>query len=157
GTDVFGMPEGARAFKDGAGSGGFVANVALKMANVESEEQAFPKIFLYRRVVPDSGGPGKFRGGPAHEHALVPHGGTTDAVTAVVIPGAGQAVPGSLGVCGGYPGMTTAHIIFRESNVELFPDSLDSTSGRVMEDARAKAAPVSTNDVLYLRPDGGGG
>lgn len=157
GTDVFGMPEGARAFADGAGSGGFVAHVALKMANVESEEQAVPKRFLYRRVVPDSGGPGKYRGGPAHERAVVPHGGGTDHMTAVVIPGTGELVPGSLGASGGYPGATSAHRVFRKSNVDQFPWSLDVTTGEQVDDARAAALSVSNQDILYLRSEGGGG
>ena len=157
GTDVFGMPEGARAFADGAGSGGFVAHVALKMANVESEEQAVPKRFLYRRVVPDSGGPGKYRGGPAHERAIVPHGGGTDHVTAVVIPGAGELVPGTPGASGGYPGATTAHRVFRQSNVDEFPWSLAVTRGEQVDDARAKSQQVSSTDILYLRSEGGGG
>jgi N-methylhydantoinase B len=157
GTDVFGMPEGARAFADGAGSGGFVAHVALKMANVESEEQAVPKRFLYRRVVPDSGGPGKYRGGPAHERAVVPHGGGTDHVTAVIIPGAGELVPGTPGVSGGYPSATTAHRVFRRSNVDELPWSLGTTRGEHVDDARAKSQQVSNRDILYLRSEGGGG
>ncbi len=157
GTDVFAMPEGARAFADGAGSGGFVAHVALTMANVETEEQAVPKRFLYRRVVPDTGGPGKYRGGPAHERAVVPHGGGTDHLTAVVIPGAGEEVPGSAGVCGGYPGATSAHRIFRQANVDALPSSLEATTGEAMDDARAAALPVAKSDILYLRSEGGGG
>jgi N-methylhydantoinase B len=157
GTDVFGMPEGARAFADGAGSGGFVAHVSLAMANVETEEQALPKRFLYRRVVPDSGGPGKFRGGPAHERAVVPHGGATDRVTAVVIPGTGEAVPGTLGACGGYPGATSAHRVFRDGNVDELPWGLEVTTGEQVEDARATALPVFSRDILYLRCEGGGG
>lgn len=157
GTDVFAMPEGARAFADGAGSGGFVAHVALTMANVETEEQAVPKRFLYRRVVPDSGGAGKYRGGPAHERAVVSHGGGTDHMTAVVIPGAGELVPGTPGACGGYPGATSAHRIFRQGNIDEFPWSLDVTTGEQVDDARAAALEVSNKDILYLRSEGGGG
>ena len=57
GADCFGMPEGARPFMDGASSGGHITNVAQKMANVESEEQAFPKLFHYRRILADWEGP----------------------------------------------------------------------------------------------------
>jgi N-methylhydantoinase B len=127
------------------------------MANVETEEQAVPKRFLYRRVVPDSGGAGKYRGGPAHERAVVPHGGGTDHMTAVVIPGTGELVPGTPGACGGYPGATSAHRVFRESNLDEFPSCLEATTGERVEDARAAALPVSDKDILYLRSEGGGG
>ena len=157
GTDVFAMPEGARAFADGAGSGGFVAHVALAMANVETEEQAVPKRFLFRRVVPNSGGPGKYRGGPAHERAVVPHGGGTDMFTAVVIPGTGELVPGTPGASGGYPGATSAHRVFRKGNIDELPWGLDATTGEQVDDARAAALPVSNKDILYLRSEGGGG
>ncbi|MEX0664270.1 MAG: hydantoinase B/oxoprolinase family protein [Acidimicrobiia bacterium] len=157
GTDVFAMPEGARSFADGAGSGGFVAHVALTMGNVETEEQAVPKRFLYRRVVPDSGGVGKFRGGPAHERAVVPHGGATDEMTAVVIPGTGEDAPGTPGTSGGYPGATSAHRIFRKSNVDQFPWNLEATTGEQVDDARATSLQVSSKDILYLRSEGGGG
>jgi N-methylhydantoinase B len=156
-TDVFAMPEGARAFADGAGSGGFVGHVALAMANVETEEQAVPKRFLYRRVVTDSGGPGKYRGGPAHERAVVPHAGGTDHFTAVVIPGTGEQVPGTSGVSGGYPGATSAHRVFRQGNIGELPWSLEATTGEQVEDARSAAVPVSAEDILYLRAEGGGG
>jgi hypothetical protein len=108
-------------------------------------------------VVPDSGGPGKFRGGPAHERAVVPHGGGTDDVTAVVIPGAGEEAPGTAGVCGGYPGATSAHRIFRQSNVEELPWSLEVTTSDHVDDARAAALSVGSKDILYLRSEGGGG
>lgn len=155
--DVFGMSEGARSFRDGAGSGGHIVNVAQKMANVESEEQAFPKLFLYRRVVPDSEGPGKYRGGPVHEHAVVPHGGGMDTITAVISPGTGETYPGAHGTSGGYPSSTASHRVFRNANVEEFPHNFDTTRGQHIEDVRASAVPVSTSDILYLRPDGGGG
>lgn len=155
GGDVFGMPEGARAFADGSGPGGHIVNVAQKMSNVEFEEQAFPKLFLYRRVVPDSAGAGMYRGGHAHEYAVVPQGGGTDSVTAVVTPGSGEAFPAASGVCGGYPGATTAHRLFRDGRDAALDRPPGETPG--VEDVRAQSVTVRAEDVLYLRADGGGG
>lgn len=157
GSEVFGMPEGARAFRDGAGSGGHIVNVAQKMGNVESEEQAFPKLYLYRRVVPDTGGAGKFRGGPAHEHAVTAHGTPTGVMTAVVSPGTGAYSPGSIGTFGGGAGSATEHRVFRNANIADRPTSLATTRGERTEDVRAAAVPVGVEDILYIRPDGGGG
>jgi N-methylhydantoinase B len=155
GGDVFGMAEGARPFADGAGPGGHIANVAQKMSNVEFEEQAFPKLFLYRRVVSDSGGAGMYRGGTAHEWALVPHGGGSDEITVVVSPGTGEEFPGAAGISGGYPGSTTVHRIVRDGREDAAVAAYAESAGA--EDVRARSFTLRHRDVLYLRADGGGG
>ncbi|HEY2598325.1 MAG TPA: hydantoinase B/oxoprolinase family protein, partial [Candidatus Dormibacteraeota bacterium] len=156
GGDNFGMAEGARAFGDGAGPGGHVVNVAQKMSNVEFEEQTFPKVFAFRRIVTDSGGPGKYRGGPAHEHAITPCGGATDEMHVVVSPGSGESFPGSYGINGGYPGGTTLHRLFVKSNASDLPPDVASIAGDAI-DVRAKSIVVTSEDILYLRFEGGGG
>ena len=157
GGDCFGMGEGARAFMDGAGSGGHIVNVAQKFPNVEFEEQAFPKRFLYRRAVPDSGGPGKYRGGPCHELAVVPHGGQNGSFVAVISPGKGKDYLAGQGIFGGYPSCNTDSVVFRDGNASELPSDLDSTRGTLVEEARASSVDVGTSDILYVRPDGGGG
>ena len=156
GGDVFGMGEGARSFGDGAAAGGHIVNVAQKFPDVEFEEQAFPKLFLYRRVVPDSGGPGKYRGGPCHELAVVPHGGQTNSFVAVITPGKGKNFLAGQGIFGGYPSCNTDSLVFRDGNVAELPTDLGSTRGDV-EEARARPVEVHGDDILYVRPDGGGG
>ena len=157
GGDVFGMGEGARSFMDGAASGGHIVNAAQKFPNVEFEEQAFPKLFLYRRVVPDSGGPGMYRGGPCHELAITPHGGQDGSFVAVVTPGKGKNFPAGLGIFGGYPSCNTDSLVFRDSNVAELPSDLNSTHGRAVDEALARSVEVRERDILYVRPDGGGG
>jgi N-methylhydantoinase B len=156
GGDPFGMGEGARSFADGAASGGHIVNVAQKLPNVEFEEQAFPKMFLYRRIVPDSGGPGKFRGGPSHELALLPRTGQGSGFHAALTPGKGRHYLAGQGIFGGYPSCSAVSAVFRESNATELPLGLDAMKGE-MEEAVAKTVEVSANDVLYLRQDGGGG
>ena len=73
-TDTFGGAAGARAFKDGVDIGGEIPNVVSRWGNVETHEEMLPLIYVYRRVVKDSGGPGKYRGGVCHEYAITPHG-----------------------------------------------------------------------------------
>ena len=156
GADCFGMPEGARPFMDGASSGGHITNVAQKMANVESEEQAFPKLFHYRRILADSGGAGKFRGGAAHEYAITPHRILGDEMMAVVSPGIGENFPGTSGIAGGDPGGTTAHRVFREVRFDTLVDAPEPDASAV-EYVGASSVGVSSKDIVYLRGDGGGG
>jgi len=157
GGDCFGMGEGARAFMDGAGSGGHIVNCAQKFPNVEFEEQAFPKLFLYRRVVPDSGGPGTYRGGPCHEIAVVPRGGKDGTFVAVLSPGKGKHFLAGQGVFGSYPSCNADTFVFRDGNAAEMPDGFASMRGRAVEDVRASSTQVGPRDILYVRPDGGGG
>ena len=155
GGDCFSIGEGARSFSDGASTGGYIVNVGLKFSNVEFEEQNFPKLFLYRRVVPDSGGPGKYRGGASHEHAVIPHGGN-GSFTAVLSPGKGKYALGGVGISGGYPSISTEYLAFRQSNAEELPDTFASSTGKT-EDIRATSTEIQGNEIMYLRQDGGGG
>ncbi|MGH7907693.1 MAG: hydantoinase B/oxoprolinase family protein [Candidatus Binataceae bacterium] len=157
GGDCFGMGEGARSFRDGAASGGHIVNAAQMLPNVEFEEQAFPKLFLYRRIVPDSGGPGKFRGGPTHELALIPRTGQKDNFQAALTPGKGRYYLAGHGIFGGYPSCSADSLVFRNANIAELPAALDSTRGETLETALAKSVEVSAKDVLYIRQDGGGG
>jgi N-methylhydantoinase B len=157
GGDPFGMAEGARSFRDGAASGGHIVNIAQKFPNVEFEEQAFPKMFLYRKVVPDSGGPGKFRGGNCHEIAVIPRGGQGDGFYAGITPGKGKTYLGGHGIFGGYPGCSTESLLFSDSNANELPPDYPSPRGESVHDGRASTIQVRNQDVLYLRPDGGGG
>ena len=110
-----------------------------------------------RRVVPDSGGPGKLRGGVCHEYAFTPHG-LGDGSLGVVLFGKGTRAPMSLGIFGGYPGCNVGYITFRNGNVDELPESLEETP------ARASGRPVlgprsalEAGDIQYVRFMGGGG
>lgn len=156
GGDVFGMAEGARAFMDGAFSGSHIVNCAQKFPNAEFEEQAFPKLFLYRRILPDSGGPGKYRGGGCHEIAVVPHGGNGQFV-AVVTPGKGKRYLAGQGVFGGYPSCNSECTVYRDTNHAELPRDRGSIRARGEEDALARAVDVHADDILCVRSDGAGG
>ena len=106
-TDTFGGAAGARATADGVDVGGEIPNVVSRWANVESQELNTPLVYLYRRAVPDSGGPGKFRGGVCHEYAFAPNG-TGDHPMGLTLFGKGTRAPMSLGISGGYPAATWA-------------------------------------------------
>lgn len=111
-TDSFAGSGGARATRDGVDLGGEIPNVVSRWANAETQELHTPVRYHYRRVVPDSGGPGKFRGGVSHEYALAAHGSGTGSIS-IVMRAKGLAVPMSLGIFGGLPGCTVAATLTR--------------------------------------------
>jgi N-methylhydantoinase B len=153
-TDTFCGAAGARAFKDGVDMGGEIPNVVSRWANAETQELNTPVRYLYRRAVPDSGGPGKFRGGVCHEYAFTPSGPYPLGVT---LFGKGTEAPMSLGLFGGYPGCNVGYSTFRRGNVEALPVSLAETAGDAREDVSWGALELEPGDIQYVRFMGGGG
>ena len=131
-TDTFGGSGGARAQKDGEDIGGEIPNVVSRWANVESQELNTPLLYLYRRPVPDSGGPGKFRGGVCHEYAFTPNE-IGPMPMGLTLFGKGTQAPMSLGIFGGYPGCNVGYATFREGNIDDLPYSRDTTTGSQTE------------------------
>lgn len=156
-TDTFAGVAGARAFADGVDMGGVISALVSRWANVERHEGAFPHRYIYRRLVVDSGGPGKFRGGMCHEFAISPHNMPGNKLTAVLMPGRGVESPTGSGIFGGYPGCNTACLQFRGANLDQCPDSLGTTKGKTVEALRWGTTEISADDILYLRYAGGGG
>jgi N-methylhydantoinase B len=118
-----------------------------------------PLIYVYRRVVKDSGGPGKYRGGVCHGYAITPRGSVAHSLGAVLY-GKGVMAPHSTGIFGGYPGCNVDYIIFREGvNLEKgqLPNSLDSSSGKEVEHVQWGVFDIKDGDMLYIRFMGGGG
>src|SRR5439155_24187166 len=154
-TDTFGGAAGARAEKDGVDIGGEIPNVVSRWANVESQELNTPIRYLFRRAVPDSGGPGKHRGGVWHEHAFTPS--RTSGPMGLVLFGKGTRAPLSLGLVGGYPGCNVGYSTFRDANVAELPAALDELRGESREDQFWGHLELAEGDVQYVRFMGGGG
>lgn len=155
-TDTFAGAAGARAFRDGVDLGGEIPNVVSRWANAESQELNTPLRYLYRRIVPDSGGPGKFRGGVCHEYAFTPHGMGRRPL-GVVLFGKGTRAPMSLGLYGGYPGSNVDYITFRRGNAEDLPESLEQTRGEQETHQPWGHLELYEDDIQYVRFMGGGG
>jgi len=103
---------GAWASKDGINAGGPITSPVVSIADVEKNEQVSPLFYLYRRLAPDTGGPGKFRGGLAAEVALT-LGGIERAEALIMTHGA--EMPNSQGLAGGFPGSTVKQAFGRGS------------------------------------------
>jgi N-methylhydantoinase B len=92
---------GARSFADGVDTAGVINSPKAAIGNVEVNEHNYPILYLWRRQSPDSGGPGRYRGGLGGEHAYVLHG-TGRMQSTQFAHGVEQ--PTGLGVAGGEPG-----------------------------------------------------
>jgi N-methylhydantoinase B len=155
-TDTFGGSGGARAFADGVDIGGEIPNVVSRWANAESQELNTPVLYLFRRAVPDSGGPGKFRGGVCHEYAFAPTGAGGNNL-GVVLFGKGTRAPMSLGVSGGYPGCNVAYRTYRNANVDEMPASVGAIVAAESDDRFWGHVDLAPTDIQYVRFMGGGG
>lgn len=155
-TDAFAGSGGAAATRDGVDIGGEIPNGFSRWANAETHELGAPLAYLYRRAVPDSGGPGKYRGGVTHEFAFRAHDASADGMTLIVMT-KGLAAPLSIGISGGYPGCLTGSEIIRDANVAEMPDDYASTSGATRETAAWGDYQLRPGDVFYHRFQGGGG
>ena len=154
-TDTFAGAAGARAFADGVDLSGEIPNIVSRWANAESQELNTPITYLFRRAVPDSGGPGKFRGGVCHEYAFTPNG--SDGSIGLVLFGKGTRAPMSLGLFGGYPGCNVGYTTFRKANVDALPASLDELTGESSFDQFWGHVELEEGDAQYVRFMGGGG
>ncbi len=151
---------GARAFGDGYDVGGKLNTPRCKIANVESIEDGYPLLYLYRRRTVDSGGAGLRRGGVSAEIALTAHGAARVDITVNTI---GVNHTSTNGICGGYPGGGCA--VQLQPGTDLadqwrngaLPLDLADLSGD-LELLPAKQAFVLTpGDVFGANPHGGGG
>lgn len=157
-TDTFAGAGGARHRGDGIDLGGEVTNVVTRWANVERHESTQPLLFLARRFVPDSGGPGMHRGGRCHEYAVTPVPGTDFDEIIARITGRGTEIPQSTGLFGGGPGCTIEFSIFRGSNPDdelTFPNPIDPEVET--DEVTWGNHELGFDDALYVRAPGSGG
>ena len=151
---------GARYDRDGIDTGGFVRSLGCAIANVETYEFRYPLLYLYRRQEPDTGGPGKFRGGAAIGLAMTPH--DVDEIPTCVMHGCGIEQPASAGIGGGYPGSTTQFNIRRNTSVQeqlkrgRIPVEFDDLDGQ-LEAKSSEETFLKKGDVFERVACGGGG
>lgn len=153
---------GARSYKDGIDTGGYLCSTYVSLANVETNERNYPILEVYRRQRPGTGGHGKFRGGLGLEYMLVPHK-TTDPITEVLFS-RGVSQPEGRGIYGGFPSSVQGHLMLRDANVRQMlkdgkvPTELDEISYRQLEVLPAKGITrMGINDAEMCFMAGGGG
>ena len=160
-TDAMGAGCGAAMNRDGVDTGGILGMPMGRMPDIEMTEFSAPLLYLWRREEPDSGGPGKFRGGVTASLALIPH--DTEVPMAQVISGAGKAVSQNIGAVGGYPGNSQLDVAVRHSDVRrllaagTIPSSIEEMGGGQEILSCEEETVLGPNDVHVMFWQGGGG
>lgn len=158
----FGAGCGACTDRDGVDTGGIVINTTASMPSIETTEAEYPVLYLCRRQIADSGGPGRFRGGVAAGLALTPYdpGGPMESS----FSGCGAEVPNSFGLAGGLPGAAVRYIRFTGTSIRSrleggpLPGDIDEVDGRPRPTFISRShAPFPTDSVEYHSWHGGGG
>jgi N-methylhydantoinase B len=103
----------AQTIHDGQDAYGCTCQSGAGISDVESHETADPLTFLWRGVVPNSGGPGQFRGGQALEQAFCVT--ESDLLRGPSMNICGQLPPTGFG--GGFPAGASTHYVARDTNV----------------------------------------
>jgi N-methylhydantoinase B len=152
---------GARPHADGIDTGGLFCIPMGRIPDVEMTEFLYPVLTLWRREVPDSGGPGRHRGGVAASVAITPHG--TSVPMGLILASAGKAVTQNAGLCGGHPGNTGLDVIARNSRIsELFadghmPSTLPEISDTLEPGQNYATSYLAPGEVFTMTWQGGGG
>ena len=154
-----GIGGGAQTIHDGQDSYGCTCMSGCGLVDVESGESSDPILYLWRRLIPNSGGPGLFRGGQGIEEAIAIRG--TDSLAGPGFNAVAQVPPRGFG--GGYPAASCRIHPIRNSNLDdLLKKGIFPSEDRIKGDKqliRNKVARLgfNENDVLLFGGGGGGG
>jgi N-methylhydantoinase B len=160
-SDHRGTGAAARSFADGFDHSGMIFSYLSFMADVESQEWKLPLLYLFRRELPDSGGPGKFRGGLSALIALTPY--RTESLIWKSQNTAGVELSNASGIDGGYPGAGSQVSVVRQSRVweQLgrgeIPLTYEDLGGTVEHLPSKSDGRLARGDVFVFYPPGGGG
>lgn len=152
---------GARPTQDGMDTGGLFCIPMGRIPDVEMTEFLYPLLTLWRREEPDSGGPGRHRGGVSASIAATLHGSNNPA--GLVFASAGKAVSQNAGLAGGYPGNTGLDAVVRGIDATAvladgrIPQSLEEFGGDAQIAPCYASSYLAPGEVLYMNWQGGGG
>ena len=161
----FGGGGGARVDADGVDTAGIVFNTTPNMPNIEEQEAEYPVLYLFRRHLPDSGGPGTFRGGRSGELAYTVHD-APDGKLEGLFAGTGAEMPNAIGIAGGFPGAAirvarvvetdlAARIARRASRCRR--GSRTSPGRREILECKHERSPILAGEVWYHSWQAGAG
>jgi N-methylhydantoinase A len=152
---------GAYPYKDGVDGSGVFEIPLPSIANVETNENFAPILYLYRRFVKDTGGPGKYRGGRSGGLAFTLH--DTETLKAFLTTH-GVEVPNSAGLFGGFPGSCNVNLHIQHTALpERFskgdlPSTSEEFEGHVTDlGAKPGEFVLNRGDIFEYTWQGGGG
>jgi N-methylhydantoinase B len=160
----FGGGGGARSYADGVDTSGIVFNTTPNMPNIEDQEAEYPVLYLFRRHLQDSGGPGRYRGGRAGELAYTVYDAPKDDLVGL-FAGTGAEMPNGIGIAGGLPGCAIrigrflgTDVAARLADGRPLPDRLEDIGGRheIMASKHPRVA-IEASDVWHHCWQAGGG
>ena len=152
---------GARPTADGMDTGGLFCIPMGRVPDTEMSEFLYPVLTLWRREEPDSGGPGRQRGGVSASIAFTPYG--TSFPVGLVLASAGKATSQNNGLAGGYPGNTGLDAIARGTDVHallakgIIPQSLEALGADIELGNCYAHSYVAPGEVFHMFWQGGGG
>lgn len=115
---------GATGAEDGLDAGGTPGAPSWTMDNVETTETHYPiALFIYRKIQPETAGPGKRRGGAGVETLLMPYADAAPLTAAQYSQGNNH--PEAKGLYGGYPSSIQTSLILRNANIKEWLDSAE--------------------------------
>jgi N-methylhydantoinase B len=142
-------------------TGGLFCIPMGRVPDVEMTEFLYPVLTLWQREVPDSGGPGRHRGGVAASVAITPHG--TSVPMGLILASAGKAVAQNTGLSGGHPGNTGLDVIARKSRIAemlaagQLPSELAEISETLEPGQNYATSYLAPGEVFAMTWQGGGG
>jgi N-methylhydantoinase B len=160
-SDHRGSGAAGRSFADGFDHAGTVTSYASSLGNVEGTEWKLPVLYLYRRQLTDSAGPGEYRGGVTCEVALTPYG--VDELTLKLTNTAGTEQTNAHGIDGGYPGAGSQSYIVRQTNIATYLTSdiemphLNDLGGTLQWLPSKADEVIRAGDIYGFWAAGGGG
>ncbi len=152
---------GARPVADGMDTGGLFCIPMGRIPDTEMTEFLYPLLTLWRREEPDSGGPGRMRGGVSASVAVTPYGSSVP--MGLVFASAGKAIAQNGGLAGGQPGNTGLEILARDAGIAeilaqgQLPGDLAELGGTREIGACYAESYLAPGEVLYMHWQGGGG
>ncbi|KXX60430.1 hydantoinase B/oxoprolinase family protein [Rhodococcus sp. LB1] len=153
---------GARAWADGDDVAGMMLSPSCEIANVETQEWHEPLLWLYRDELPDSGGPGRFRGGNGGRSAIMAY--DTAAPLFNMCYTSGVAAPSGAGLCGGWPSKTGYYKLARDTDIwqRYASSDIPRSEHDISDDlewppSQGGMLPIGLDDVLAIGWFGGGG
>jgi acetone carboxylase alpha subunit len=129
---------GGRGVKDGLDNGACMWQPETDMANAELWESIMPIVYLGRRILPDSGGYGKYRGGVGHETMHLIHGTEWVTFNTTVLP---SKTFWDTGLFGGYPPTIHYSLVVSDSNLKELIE-------------QKKPIPVDSKEIMDLMESG---
>ena len=156
--NAIGSGGGAQTINDGQDAYGLTCTTGGGIPDIENHEGADPVLFLWRRLIPNSGGPGQKRGGQSMDQAYAVR--YSDLMAGPGFNACAKVPP--KGVGGGYPASAGDFYPVRETNIdELLSKNVLPVMERFegkMEVVRSKLTHLKLGrDEVFVALSGGGG